>query len=90
LLDPNTGDKIEWTQIKVGEHHTLGLTKNGQVFSWGQNASGQLGHGDKDERRAPNKVAALDGLVIIKISCGENHTSALTDKGEIFTWYVHS
>ena len=91
LIDTHTGDKIEWIQIECGVGcHTVGLTKNGEVFSWGDNTDGQLGHGDKKERSVPTKVTALDGIVIIKISCGRYHTAAISDKGELLTWYVRS
>jgi alpha-tubulin suppressor-like RCC1 family protein len=90
LLDTNTtdGTKLEWTQIVCGRYYTVGLTKMGEVFTWGLNDWGQLGHGDWNERTIPTKVAALAGLVVIKISCGSIHIAALTDKGEILTWYV--
>ena len=55
LLDPNTGDKLEWIQIECGGSHIVGLTKNGKVFSWGCNNFGQLGHGDWEQRRVPTK-----------------------------------
>ena len=90
LLDPNTtGDKLELIQIECGGHHTVGLTKNGEVFTWGDNSCGELGHGDLGGRRSvPTKVESLDGLVIAKISCGSEHTAAVTYNGEILTWYV--
>ena len=90
MLDTNTDDKLEWIQIECGLCHTAGLTKKGEVLTWGYNHHGQLGHGDEEDRSVPTTVAGLDGLVIIKISCGEYHTVALTDKGEILTWYVRS
>ena len=73
-----------------GSIHTVGLTKNGQVVSWGGNIYGQLGHGDEKDRRVPTKVAGLHGIVITKISCGGYYTAAITDKGELLTWYVQS
>ena len=88
LLDPNTGDNLQLIQIKCGGQFTVGVAKNGQVVSWGANGYGQLGHGDYKQRSIPTKVEALDGLVITKISCGYTHAAALTDEGEIFTWYV--
>jgi RCC1 and BTB domain-containing protein len=90
LTDTNAGDKIELIQIECGTWYTVGITKNGEVFSWGDNTDGQLGHGDKKERSVPTKVTALDGIVIIKISCGRYHTAAISDKGELLTWYVRS
>jgi alpha-tubulin suppressor-like RCC1 family protein len=88
LTDTNTGDKIELIQIKCGGNHTVGITKNGKVVSWGWNSNGQLGHGDEEDRSVPTKVEALDGIVFIKASCGMLHTAAFTDKGELLTWYV--
>ena len=90
LTDTNTGDKIELIHIECGGSHTFGITKNGEVVSWGCNDFGQLGHGDNEARTIPKKVAALlDGLVIIKVPCGSyDHTAAVTDNGELLTWYV--
>ena len=31
-------------------------------------------------------VAALKGIKIIQVSCGDFHTAALSDQGEMFTW----
>ena len=90
LLTANTDRKLEWIQMECGGDYTVGLTKNGDVYAWGSNGSGQLGHGDNEPRTIPTKVESLDGRVITKISCGETHTAALTDKGEILTWYVRS
>jgi alpha-tubulin suppressor-like RCC1 family protein len=89
-FDAITDEKLQWIQIDCGGWHTAALTKNGEVFTWGNNGNGKLGHGDKNERTIPTKVASLDGLFIIQISCGDRHTAALTDKGEILTWYVQS
>ena len=90
LLDANTGDKLEWMHIECGLHHTVGLSKNGEVFTWGIYNEGQLGHGDRKERRGPTKVEALDGSVIIKVSCCTYYTAAITDNGEMLTWYVRT
>ena len=78
----------EWTQIVVGFYHTAALTKEGKLFTWGRNSYGQLGHGDKEHRQIPTKVESLDGLVIVKIACGQYHTIAITDDGDAYTWYV--
>ena len=81
---------MAWTQIHGGGFHTVALTKGGKVFTWGGNRSGQLGHDDKeyDIYCIPMKVESLDGLFIVKIACGEYHTVAITDDGDIYTWYV--
>ena len=81
--------KAEWTQINSCDYdQAVALTKDGKVFTWGGNRSGQLGHDDKEYRYIPMKVESLDGLFIVKIACGEYHTVAITDDGDIYTWYV--
>ena len=82
LDDTHTGDKLEWTQIECGENYTVGITKNGKIFTFGWNRY--------KTRVVPTQVESLDELVITKISCGAYHSAALTDKGEILTWYVRS
>ena len=84
LLDTSRLDENqEWTQIDCGIHHTAALTKKGEVFTWGaDNYYGQLGQGFIHSRGIATKVVALDGLVIIKVSCSEYHKAALTDKGD--------
>jgi alpha-tubulin suppressor-like RCC1 family protein len=88
LLDTDTNDKLEWIEVECGEYHTVGLT--GQVFTWGHNYYGQLGHGDRESRTNPTKILGLDGFFITKISCGKGNTAALTKNGEILAWYVPS
>ena len=88
LLNTNTADNSHWSQIACGAFHTAALTKDGKVFTWGYNFFGQLGHGDTFNRYIPTKVAALDEYVIIQIACGHSHMAALTENGEVFTWYV--
>ena len=75
----------EWTQIVGGVGYTVALTKEGKVFTWGSNEFGQLGHGDYEHRHIPTKVESLDGLFIVKIACGGDHTIAITDEGNTYT-----
>jgi alpha-tubulin suppressor-like RCC1 family protein len=51
------------------------------VFSWGKNNFGQLGHGDTKNRNTPTKVDFFDGKKILQISCGEYHCLALEGNG---------
>lgn len=79
-------DNPEWSQILCSDNHTAALTKKGEVFTWGGNYCGELGHGDMASRDTSTKIASLDGVVITQISCGYNHMAALTQYGEVFTW----
>ncbi|DBA03009.1 TPA: hypothetical protein N0F65_003197 [Lagenidium giganteum] len=75
--------------FSAGEQHSLGVNEFGDVFAWGRGKEGQLGLGSQSDEisvRTPQKVAALDGQIITKVSCGEMHSLALSVTGEVFQW----
>ena len=39
--------------VSIGNHFGLALTKEGVVYTWGHNNSGELGQGDFEERPTP-------------------------------------
>lgn len=66
--------------------HTLVLTRTGDVFSWGANEHGQLGHGDRVSLKRPRRIWALKGIRIVDIAVGSKHSACVTAQGEVFTW----
>ena len=50
-----------WAALSVSDNHSAGLTCEGAIYTWGSNARGQLGHGDKSPGAvdAPVLVQAL-------------------------------
>ena len=79
---------ISWIQIECAGEHFVALSRNGEVFTWGNNFVGQLGHGDEKDRNKPTKVESLAGEKIVKVACGGCHTVALSATGKVFIWYV--
>lgn len=76
-------------RIAAGGLHSLVLTSEGQVFTWGFNGSGQLGDGMGDDHSIPFPVDAsgvLAGKNIIAIACGDDHSLALSDEGKVYAW----
>jgi hypothetical protein len=69
-----------------GISHSLVLTNTGEVYAWGENFSGQLGIGCYSESMTPIKVNGFNGEKIIQISCGYEHSMALTESGRVFSW----
>ncbi|GBG86585.1 hypothetical protein CBR_g41650 [Chara braunii] len=45
--------------VCCGWRHTVAITEDGNVFSWGRGTSGQLGHGDLCDRSSPKMIEAL-------------------------------
>ena len=62
----------------------LCLRKDGTVWSFGNNYSGQLGNGTLARTESAIQVKNLTGVKAV--SAGKEHSIALTNNGEIFTW----
>ena len=77
-----------WTKVACGSWHTVALSKNGDVLSWGGCDDGQLGHGDKKILYSPKVIEGFDGITIVDIACGSFHTAAVAKNGDLYTWYV--
>uniref|UniRef100_A0A674H1X5 Regulator of chromosome condensation 2 n=1 Tax=Taeniopygia guttata TaxID=59729 RepID=A0A674H1X5_TAEGU len=66
--------------------HSLLITAEGRLWSWGRNEKGQLGHGDTKRVEAPRPIEALSSEAIVAAACGRNHTLALTESGSVFAF----
>ena len=54
--------------VACGFQHTVAVTENGDVYSWGFGKNGALGHGNWDLNDKPKKIEGLSNIV--KIECG--------------------
>ena len=70
--------------VSCGEYFTMALTRNGTLYSWGYNESGQLGLGNYHNQNSPHQISLQESIV--KISCGLRHTAVLTKCGKLYTW----
>ncbi|XP_069509645.1 probable E3 ubiquitin-protein ligase HERC4 [Ambystoma mexicanum] len=77
---------IPFAQLAAGGGHSFALTLSGAVFGWGRNKFGQLGLSDENDRNMPALLKSLRSQKIVHISCGEDHTAALTKEGGVFTF----
>ena len=72
--------------VSAGRGHSLALTANGSVWSWGYGAGGKLGHGDEQDQLLPKKIEALAWKRVVAVSAGFVHNLAITADGAAFTW----
>lgn len=70
----------------AGQYHSMALTADGRVFTWGWGVHGQLGHGNTDKRNTPTLVTSLLGIFIKHISAGHAHSLALSDEGIVYAF----
>ncbi|XP_029929056.1 alsin isoform X2 [Myripristis murdjan] len=68
----------EVVRVAAGTHHSLALTAQSQVFSWGSNSSGQLGHMESPST-IPRLAKLSEGIRVWDVGAGERHTLLLAD-----------
>ncbi|KAH8483503.1 hypothetical protein H0E87_028055 [Populus deltoides] len=82
-------------QVSCGAVHVVALSEDGLLQAWGYNEYGQLGRGFTCDglqgARVINAYAkfldeAPELVKITQVSCGEYHTAAISEKGEVYTW----
>ncbi|CAJ1810137.1 unnamed protein product [Sphenostylis stenocarpa] len=77
---------LDVQQIASGTRHIALVTRQGEVFTWGEESGGRLGHGtDKDFGR-PHLVEFLAVTNMDFVACGENHTCAVSTSDDLFSW----
>lgn len=80
--------EITISQIAAGLHHSVLLTQNGDVYTFGSNQFGQLGTGDFKNRYTPTKINIeyITNDQIIQVAAGSNHTVLLSSSGNVFSF----
>ncbi|XP_011152046.1 probable E3 ubiquitin-protein ligase HERC4 isoform X1 [Harpegnathos saltator] len=74
----------EIEQIACGDNYTIAVTKEGQVYSCGNNDHGQLGQ-EKGRKRL-QLISGIDPLAFRKAACGSSHTLVVNEWGQLFSW----
>jgi alpha-tubulin suppressor-like RCC1 family protein len=70
--------------VAAGETHSLAVTGEGAVFSWGM--GGRLGLGcDDSDRLQPAQIHVLAGVLMV--AAGQRHSLAVTAAGRLYTFY---
>lgn len=86
---------IKFDTLSAGYHHSAGVDLNGEVWSWGNNKSGQLGIENTTNQSRPVKIVRKvntkpgedsTGVKFRSISAGNDFTVALADNGSAWAW----
>jgi hypothetical protein len=77
--------------ISCGGWHTLALTSDGDIYSWGWNESGQLGHSKEKSLSSVSGVPYPVDLgsgddPVVQISAGSRHSVGVMKCGDVFSW----
>ena len=72
--------------VAAGDWASCAVTAAGELFTWGGENFGQLGHGDRVDQLAQRCVEALQDGCVVAVSAGAEHTVAATRGCSVFGW----
>uniref|UniRef100_A0A8U7M189 RCC1 and BTB domain containing protein 2 n=2 Tax=Corvus TaxID=30420 RepID=A0A8U7M189_CORMO len=78
-------------EVACGSHHSMVLTSDGEVYTWGYNNSGQVGSGSTANQPIPRRVTScLQNKIVVNIACGQMCSMAVVENGEVACGYAHT
>ncbi|XP_068597946.1 probable E3 ubiquitin-protein ligase HERC1 [Brachionichthys hirsutus] len=81
---------ISINKVACGTQFSVALTKDGRIFTFGQDRLIGLPEGRARNHNRPQQVPALSGIHIQDVAVGAEHTLALSSTGDVYTWGSNS
>ena len=83
-------------QVAAARIHTLALSESGDVYSWGVDAGGRLGHGERGRpaEPLPRRIDCLSQSCtprfwpsrVLEVAAGREHSLCLLEDGSVLAW----
>ena len=74
-----------WSSVSCGYQHFAATKTDGTLWSWGNNAYGQLGDNTRTHRSSPIQTISY-GTNWSSVSCGSSHIAAIKKDGTLWVW----
>ncbi|XP_031492183.1 ultraviolet-B receptor UVR8 [Nymphaea colorata] len=77
---PSMVEALKGKKIKRacgGRVHSVAVSSQGEIFSWGSGRNGRLGLGSSADEPEPTIIEALQGLEVLEAVCGHDHNLVL-------------
>lgn len=71
-------------KIAAGMAHTVAIDEKDDLYTWGRNDAGQLGHGNINKYESPTRVASISK--VRDVAAGNCHTACVDHGGDVYTW----
>ena len=79
-----------WKQVILGGWHSAAIGSDGNLYTWGDDGSGQLGDGTNTNQKTPTLVnkpqGTPEGFTWKQVSLGGFHSAAIGSDGNLYTW----
>ena len=85
-IQPKFERPVQIKQVAMGRQHTIALTEDGDVYTWGWNNSGQLGNGTTTSSNTPVQIQIGDGVRVSRVYADNYSSTALTADGQLYVW----
>jgi alpha-tubulin suppressor-like RCC1 family protein len=83
------GTAKDWESISAGYNHSLALKKDGSLWGWGANFSGELGDGtSKGIRKIPGRIGESSDWRLVR--AGASHSVAIKTDCSLWIWGYNS
>lgn len=84
-LTPVQANISDVKYIAGGNSNTYAIKKDGTLWAWGFNGSGELGVGDKIDRNVPTQVLGVENVVQVAGTNG-GFAACVTADGKVYAW----
>lgn len=75
-----------FTKIASGETHVIATGIDGELYSWGNNYTGELGDNTTISKSIPTKIELASGVKPKKIAIGSGYSMATGTDNNLYTW----
>jgi RCC1 and BTB domain-containing protein len=73
--------------VACGSRHTVAVTSNGAIYSWGDKENGVAGHASTEGHQyTPKVVDKLLNKNVVQLSACGFHTGCITDEKQVYIW----
>ena len=84
------GSERECKMIAAGSLHSMCLTKQNEIFTWGTGSGGRLGLNHAEDSLQPQEIESLNDQCPLFIAAGESHSAAISNYYQLWTWGMGS
>ncbi|ETV70836.1 hypothetical protein, variant [Aphanomyces astaci] len=86
LVETFIDDGVRVQAVDCGDSHTVALSADGEIWTWGRGDNGRLGNGELISLDFPEPLDFFDSMTCVAIAAGRSFSLALRDDGRVFGW----
>ncbi len=84
-----TVTSYKWVEVATGFYSSYAINSNGELWSWGFNAKGELGIGNTTSKSNPVKVGSSTDKWL-KVAAGQKFALAIKNNNSLWAWGLNA